>query len=222
MPGTELTLIAPLRKPRPRSRCRPMTRSCGGSSAFYVANAGKLDEAIEWASWAVAHDSQKIPFAKGNLAWALYLAGRNEEALQGNQGRRGVLHGDARGHLCPAWAASTKRRPRSAEWLKTGLSFDPDRILLANPRADEAECISTTCARRECRSEPVHRRHSQPNPRSPPTASRRSPAPCPGSRREWRPARRPRRRRSGCRCRAQAQRPPCPSPATCGRSPRRG
>jgi adenylate cyclase len=57
-----------------------------GSLAFYIANAGKLDEAIEWGSWAVAHDSQKNPFAKGNLAWTLYLAGRNEEALKAIKG----------------------------------------------------------------------------------------------------------------------------------------
>jgi adenylate cyclase len=64
----------------------PYDAELRGSSAFYVANAGKSDEAIEWASWAVAHDSQKNPFAKGNLAWALYLAGRNEEALKAIKG----------------------------------------------------------------------------------------------------------------------------------------
>src|SRR5277367_623340 len=56
----------------------PYDAELRGSSAFYVANAGKLNEAIEWASWAVAHDVQKNPFAKGNLAWAQYLTGRNE------------------------------------------------------------------------------------------------------------------------------------------------
>ena len=30
-------------------------------------------------------------------------------------------------------------RAAAAEWLKTGLSFDPDGILPADPRADEAE-----------------------------------------------------------------------------------
>ena len=54
------------------------------------------------------------------------------------------------------------------------------------------------------------------------TASRKSPAPCLKAPREWRPARRRRRRRSGSRCRAQARRRRCPSPAICGRWPRRG
>jgi len=89
------------------------------SSAFYLANAGKLDEAIDWASWAVAHDSQKNPFAKGNLAWALYLAGRNEEALKAIKG------GEAFG--MPTLAAIYVRLNRIddakatiAEWLKAG------------------------------------------------------------------------------------------------------
>jgi adenylate cyclase len=89
------------------------------TSAFYVANAGKLEEAIEWASWAVAHDSQKNPFAKGNLAWALYLAGRNEEALRAIKGGESF----AMATLAAIYARLGRideAKTTVAEWLKTG------------------------------------------------------------------------------------------------------
>ena len=97
----------------------PYDAELRGGLAFYVANAGKLDEAIEWASWTVAHDSQKNLFAKGNLAWAHYLAGRNDEALKAIKGGEAfslsiltVIYVRL-GRLDEARAAA-------AEWLKTG------------------------------------------------------------------------------------------------------
>jgi len=55
--------------------------------SFYVANAGKLDEAIEWASWAVRREPHPPAWWGANLAWAYYLAGRHQEALAYLQGK---------------------------------------------------------------------------------------------------------------------------------------
>jgi adenylate cyclase len=89
------------------------------STSVYVANAGRVDEAIEWASWAVAHNFQKSPYAKGNLAWAYYLAGRADEALE-------AIKGVESANL-PALAVIYARLGRLeeakaavADWLKTG------------------------------------------------------------------------------------------------------
>jgi adenylate cyclase len=60
----------------------PYDAGAKGVLAYRLVNAGKLDEAIEWASWALAHDVQKSPFPRNNLAWAYYAAGRYEEALE--------------------------------------------------------------------------------------------------------------------------------------------
>jgi adenylate cyclase len=60
----------------------PYDAGAKGVLAYRLVNAGKLDEAIEWASWALAHDVQKSPFPRNNLAWAYYVAGRYEEALE--------------------------------------------------------------------------------------------------------------------------------------------
>jgi TolB-like protein/DNA-binding winged helix-turn-helix (wHTH) protein len=49
--------------------------------SFYVANAGKFDEAIEWVSWALRHEPHPPAWWEANLAWAYYLAGRYQEAL---------------------------------------------------------------------------------------------------------------------------------------------
>lgn len=49
--------------------------------SFYLANAGRLDEAIEWASWAIRREQHPPAWWGANLAWAYYLAGRYPEAL---------------------------------------------------------------------------------------------------------------------------------------------
>ena len=56
------------------------------SLAFFLANAGNFDEAIEWSLWTAARDQQMNPWLKGTLAWAYYLAGRIEEALEAVKG----------------------------------------------------------------------------------------------------------------------------------------
>jgi tetratricopeptide (TPR) repeat protein len=48
--------------------------------AFYLANAGQFDKALEWVSWAIAHDYKDFFYTKANTAWTYYLAGRYEEA----------------------------------------------------------------------------------------------------------------------------------------------
>ena len=47
--------------------------------AFYLANAGKLDQAAEWSAWATHGPSAKYGYQ--NLAWAYYLMGRYQDAL---------------------------------------------------------------------------------------------------------------------------------------------
>ena len=49
--------------------------------SFYLANAGKFDEAAEWASWALRREPHPPAWWEANLAWAYYLAGRPQEAL---------------------------------------------------------------------------------------------------------------------------------------------
>ena len=60
----------------------PYDAAAKGAIAYQLVNAGRVDEAIEWASWAIAHDARKTPFSRNNLAWAYYAAGRYEEALE--------------------------------------------------------------------------------------------------------------------------------------------
>jgi tetratricopeptide (TPR) repeat protein len=50
--------------------------------AFYLANAGQFDKALDWVSWAIAHDYQDYFWVKANTAWTYYLTGRHEDALQ--------------------------------------------------------------------------------------------------------------------------------------------
>jgi adenylate cyclase len=49
--------------------------------SWNLASAGKTDQAIEWAEEAIRRDSNSPDLWQGNLAWAYYLAGRDEEAL---------------------------------------------------------------------------------------------------------------------------------------------
>jgi tetratricopeptide (TPR) repeat protein len=49
--------------------------------AVFMGNAGRTDQAVEWAQMAIRLDPKGQPWFRYNLAWALYLAGRPEEAL---------------------------------------------------------------------------------------------------------------------------------------------
>ncbi|HZZ25933.1 MAG TPA: adenylate/guanylate cyclase domain-containing protein [Roseiarcus sp.] len=89
------------------------------SSAFWLANAGQFDKAIEYVSWAIAHDFQDYVWVKTNSAWTYYLAGRYEEALQALKGVEAT----------EAWPVLViyvrlgrldEAREAAAQWLKTG------------------------------------------------------------------------------------------------------
>ena len=75
---------------------------------------------MEWVSWAVAHDYKDFFWVKANIAWTYYLAGRYEEALQVLKGDEATHSMAAHDDLRSAWAASTRRRLRSPNGLKTG------------------------------------------------------------------------------------------------------
>jgi adenylate cyclase len=49
--------------------------------AWYLASAGRTDQAIEWAEEAIRRDPNSPDWWQGSLAWAYYLAERYEEAL---------------------------------------------------------------------------------------------------------------------------------------------
>ena len=79
--------------------------------AFYLANAGQFDKALDWVSWAIARNYQDFFATRANTAWTYYLAGRYEDALQ-------VLKGVEATHPWPTlviyvsvWAASMMRKP---------------------------------------------------------------------------------------------------------------
>ncbi len=57
--------------------------------SFYLANAGKLEQAIEWASWSLRREPHPPAWWGANLAWAYYLAGRYQEALVPLHNNRG-------------------------------------------------------------------------------------------------------------------------------------
>ena len=90
-----------------------------GSLAWLIANAGKLAEAVEWASWAAAHDLQKSPWTRASIAWVEYLAGRNEQTLETQKGLESIVP-----QQFAAVYASLGRRDEAkaavAEFLKSG------------------------------------------------------------------------------------------------------
>jgi adenylate cyclase len=87
--------------------------------AFFLANAGQFDKALDWVSWAVAHDDKDFFWVKANTAWIYYLTGRYEEALQ-------VLKGDEATHSWPIMMIYVQlgrldeAKAAGAEWAKTG------------------------------------------------------------------------------------------------------
>jgi adenylate cyclase len=59
----------------------PFDAELRATEALVLASAGKLDKAIEWASWAFAREPQRY-FTADTLAWAYYLAGRSDDAVK--------------------------------------------------------------------------------------------------------------------------------------------
>ena len=78
--------------------------------ASYLANAGRTDQAIEWAEEAIRRDPNSPDWWQGNLAWAYYLAGRYEDALVALQKMSEPLR-DIWRRSTSALAASTKHAP---------------------------------------------------------------------------------------------------------------
>ena len=87
--------------------------------AFYLANAGQFDKALDWVSWAIAHNYQDFFATRANTAWTYYLAGRYEDALQ-------VLKGVEATHPWPTLVIYIRlgriddAKAAAAEYLKTG------------------------------------------------------------------------------------------------------
>jgi adenylate cyclase len=85
-----------------------------------LAQAGQMDKAMDWISWAMAHDYKNHSELKINAAWTYYLAGRYEEALRALKGVEAsnpwpitMIYANL-GRMDEAKAAA-------AEWLKDGL-----------------------------------------------------------------------------------------------------
>jgi len=97
----------------------PFDAELRSSLAGFVANAGKLDEAIEWTLWAQAHDQQNNNDVKINLAWTHYLAGRSGEAvnfIRGVEKFAPDIAAAAYAHL----GRLDEARAIIADWRKTG------------------------------------------------------------------------------------------------------
>jgi len=97
----------------------PYDAELRGGLAGFIASAGKFDEAVEWASWARAHDEQKNNDATLALAWTNYLAGNADEAVKFMKGVE---------RLAPDIAAAAfahlgrldEARAIVTDWRKTG------------------------------------------------------------------------------------------------------
>ena len=89
----------------------PLDTETQSTASYYATNAGRLDKGIEWASWAVAHNVHNDLFVKGNLAWAYYAAGRNDEAVE-------VFKGLEASYPCARQQPNT--RESFAGWKKPG------------------------------------------------------------------------------------------------------
>jgi adenylate cyclase len=89
--------------------------------AGHLAHAGRFDEAIEWASQAVAqpHNSAFAKYYQANLAWVLYLAGHYEEALESVKGSETVFP-DVTAVIYVRVGRVDEARATIADWLKTG------------------------------------------------------------------------------------------------------
>ena len=106
--------------------------------AFYLANAGQFDKALDWVSWAIAHNYQDFFATRANTAWTYYLAGRYEDALQVLKGVEATHPWPTSGHLCP-FGPHRGRESRRRRISQDRTPFGPRRSLQPDPRADEAK-----------------------------------------------------------------------------------
>ena len=95
-----------------------MTLNCVSSSAGFIANAGKRDEGIEWASWAQAHDEQNTD-VKLNSRLGELSRGALRRGCQLHEGHRSVRTGHCdSGERSPR--CLDEARAIVAEWRKKG------------------------------------------------------------------------------------------------------
>ena len=89
--------------------------------AGHLAHAGRFEEAIAWATQALAqpHNSAFAKYYRANLAWVLYLAGRNGEALENLKGSETVFS-DVTAAIYVRAGRVEEARAAIADWLKTG------------------------------------------------------------------------------------------------------
>jgi tetratricopeptide (TPR) repeat protein len=59
----------------------PIDAFARGDMAVFLANAGRTEEAIDWAQQALRRDPKGPEWYRNNLVWAYYLAGRYDDAL---------------------------------------------------------------------------------------------------------------------------------------------
>jgi tetratricopeptide (TPR) repeat protein len=69
----------------------PYDASLRADLAELLANAGRLDTAVEWLHESIRRDPRPLDWYYSNLAWAYYLQGRDELALRALQSRRSDL-----------------------------------------------------------------------------------------------------------------------------------
>ncbi len=96
----------------------PTTRS---SLSFFLSNAGRTAQAIEWASRALRqnHNAAFAMFLAPNLAWTLYLAGRYDEAFDAIKGSETLLP-DTTAAIYVRAGRLEEARAIVADWLKRG------------------------------------------------------------------------------------------------------
>ncbi len=89
--------------------------------SFLLSNAGKRDQAIEWAAAAIRqeHNAAFAMYLRPNLAWPLYHSGRYEEALEYINGNE-MLTPDITAAIFVRVGRVDDARSIVANWLKRG------------------------------------------------------------------------------------------------------
>lgn len=86
--------------------------------SFFMANAGHQADAVDWARWAVAHEADPPAFYWNNLGWALYLAGRYEDAIAATRRAGESAYGPQIAACLVALGRGPEARQTIAAWLK--------------------------------------------------------------------------------------------------------
>jgi adenylate cyclase len=91
------------------------------SLSTFLSSAGRIDQAIEWASEALRqdHSAAFARFLKPVLDWDLYLAGRNDEALENVRGNEMVMP-DVAAAINIRLGRVEEARSLITDWLKIG------------------------------------------------------------------------------------------------------